>query len=117
MGETKVQIPNLSLNRIQADHHSWIQHNFPTETNHQAVFGMIEELGEITHHLLKREQGIRGEGVNHAAEIRDGCADLVIFMMTLADNEGFVLLEAINEAWDQVKRRDWIQYPHDGVTR
>jgi NTP pyrophosphatase (non-canonical NTP hydrolase) len=78
---------------------------------------MAEELGEIAHHLLKREQGIRSEGIDHAAEIRDGCADLIIFMMTLADNEGFILAEALNEAWDQVRRRDWIAFPHDGVSR
>jgi NTP pyrophosphatase (non-canonical NTP hydrolase) len=81
------------------------------------VFGMTEELGEICHHLLKRHQGIRGEGVDHEAEIRDGCADLIIFMMGLADHEEFDLLEAVNEAWDQVKQRDWIKFPHDGRTR
>jgi NTP pyrophosphatase (non-canonical NTP hydrolase) len=116
MGKTHVQTPRLSLERIQHDHFRWIQHNFPTETRWQAFAGMAEELGEIAHHLLKREQGIRGEGVDHDAEIRDGCADLVIFMMTLADNEGFVLLEAINEAWDQVRQRDWIKYPQNGVS-
>jgi len=37
-------------------------------------------------------------------------------MMGLADLEEFGLLEAINEAWDSVKRRDWVKYPKDGVT-
>jgi len=107
-----------SLKTIQAEHREWIAHNFPGETDHQAVFGMVEELGELAHHLLKREQGIRG-GDNpeyHDAEIRDACADLVIFMMTVADNEGFDLMDAILEAWDTVKRRDWVKFPVDGVT-
>jgi NTP pyrophosphatase (non-canonical NTP hydrolase) len=76
---------------------------------------MVEELGELAHHVLKRQQGIRGEEVDHEAEIRDACADLVIFMMGLADLEEFGLLEAINEAWDTVKRRDWVKYPQNGV--
>jgi NTP pyrophosphatase (non-canonical NTP hydrolase) len=105
-----------TLRLVQAEHRVWIMQNFPGETKWQAFVGMAEELGEIAHHLLKREQGIRGEGVDHAAEIRDGCADLVIFMMTLADNEGFDLMDAINEAWDQVKKRDWVSFPKNGVT-
>jgi NTP pyrophosphatase (non-canonical NTP hydrolase) len=110
-------IARRSLDVVQVEHRYWIEHNFPGETKHQAFLGMAEELGEISHHLLKREQSIRSEGVDHAAEIRDGCADLIIFMMTLADNEGFLLLEAVNEAWEEVKQRDWIKYPHDGRTR
>jgi NTP pyrophosphatase (non-canonical NTP hydrolase) len=80
------------------------------------MLGMTEELGEIAHHILKRAQGIRGGDVDHEAEIRDGCADLVIFMMGLADLEGFDLLTAINEAWDGVKHRDWVLHPKNGVT-
>jgi NTP pyrophosphatase (non-canonical NTP hydrolase) len=106
----------MDLREIQVEHRRWIDHNFPGETKHQSVFGMMEELGELCHHLLKRDQGIRGGDVDHAAEIRDACADLVIFMMTLADNEGFDLLNAINEAWEEVKQRDWVKYPGNGVT-
>ena len=114
MGEATGQ-DILDLRRIQTLHRLWLNHNFPTQTREQIVFGMVEELGELCHHLLKREQGIRGGGVDHEYEIRDACADLVIFMMGLADEEGFDLLTAINEAWDQVKRRDWIRFPKNGV--
>jgi NTP pyrophosphatase (non-canonical NTP hydrolase) len=106
----------LGLDTIQLQHRRWIEHNFPGQTEFQAFMGMVEEMGELSHHLLKREQNIRGRNVNHEREIRDACADLVIFMMGLADVEGFSLLNAINEAWDQVKERDWIKYPGDGRT-
>lgn len=107
----------MHLREIQAEHRRWIEYNFPGETAHQAVFGMTEELGELCHHLLKREQGIRSDGVDHDAEIRDACADLVIFMMTVADNNGFDLMDAIEDAWNQVRERDWVKFPHDGRTR
>jgi len=94
-----------------------VKENFPAQTREQVFQGMVEEMGEIAHHLLKREQGIRGEEVDHDAEIRDGCADLVIFMMGLADLEGFVLMDAIQEAWNEVKRRDWMRFPQNGVDK
>ena len=104
-----------SLRLLQVEHKRWLDHNFPGQTREQIMLGMTEELGELAHHLLKREQGIRGGDVDHDAEIRDACADLVIFMMGLADLEGFILMDAILEAWDTVKRRDWVKYPKNGV--
>jgi len=79
--------------------------------------GMVEEMGELAHHLLKSRQGIRGGDVDHEAEIRDACADLVIFTMGIASHKGFDLGRVVDETWDQVKRRDWVQYPVNGVDR
>jgi len=117
MGHTDRPSRSRDLRTVQGEHRYWLQHNFPNQTREQIMLGMTEELGEIAHHLLKRAQGIRGEGVDHDAEIRDGCADLVIFMMGLADLEGFGLMDAINEAWDKVKHRDWVLHPKDGITQ
>jgi NTP pyrophosphatase (non-canonical NTP hydrolase) len=78
---------------------------------------MVEEMGELAHHMLKSRQGIRGEGVDHDAEIRDACADLVIFTLGIASHKGFDLMTAINEAWDVVKKRDWARFPRNGVDR
>lgn len=116
MGQIGRPLRSGSLRILQIEHRRWLEHNFPQQTREQVMLGMVEEMGELAHHLLKREQGIRGEGVDHDGEIRDACADLVIFMCGLADLEGFDLMEAILEAWDTVRRRDWVMYPTDGVS-
>jgi hypothetical protein len=41
----------------------------------------------------------------------------VIFMLGLADLEGFQLMDAIHEAWSKVKNRDWKRFPQNGVDR
>ena len=115
MGEVDRPSRSGGLKLIQLEHRLWVKHNFPKQTRQQIFMGMTEELGELAHHLLKREQGIRGEGVDHEAEIRDACADLIIFMMGLADLEGFVLMDAVEEAWTEVKDRDWVRFPRNGV--
>jgi NTP pyrophosphatase (non-canonical NTP hydrolase) len=107
----------MDLREIQVASGKWRDRNFPDHTGEQAFMGMVEELGEIAHHRLKREQGIRGDRVDHEAEIRDGCADLIIFMMGLANNEGFDILDAVNEAWATVSQRDWIKFPGNGVDK
>ena len=117
MGSVGRPLRSGSLRILQLEHRRWLEHNFPNQTREQIMLGMTEELGELAHHLLKREQGIRGgEDVDHAAEIRDACADLIIFMCGLADLEDFDLMDACLEAWDSVRRRDWIEFPVNGVT-
>jgi len=117
MGQVSGPSRSHYLGVIQSEHRYWIAHNFPRQTREQIILGMQEEMGELAHHILKREQGIRGGGVDHDAEIRDACADLVIFMLGLADLEGFQLMDAIHEAWSKVKNRDWKRFPQNGVDR
>jgi NTP pyrophosphatase (non-canonical NTP hydrolase) len=105
-----------SLRLIQVERDHWVAHNFPNDRIEDSFMGMVEEMGELAHHLLKSKQGIRGGDVDHEAEIRDACADLVIFMLGIASHKGFDLMDAILEAWDEVRHRDWIKYPKNGVT-
>jgi NTP pyrophosphatase (non-canonical NTP hydrolase) len=104
----------LSLGEIQEERDMWVAHNFPADREDDSFYGVVEEMGELSHHLLKRRQGIRTE--DHDAEIKDACADLVIFLLGIASHEGFVLHEVIDETWRKVRQRDWVRYPLDGVS-
>ena len=42
---------------------------------------MIEELGELAHHQLKLDQGIRGSALFHATESKDAIGDMVIYLL------------------------------------
>jgi NTP pyrophosphatase (non-canonical NTP hydrolase) len=117
MGESVGKTRILDLEFIQLERDEWVAHNFPNDREEDPFMGMVEEMGELAHHLLKSSQGIRGEGVDHQAEIKDACADLVIFMLGIASHRGFILAEEIDKVWRQVRERDWIKFPHDGVSR
>lgn len=104
----------MNLSQIQHERDVWVAHNFPDDTIEDSFKGMVEEMGELAHHLLKRGQGIRGGGVDHDAEIRDACADLVIFMLGIASHEKFDLMHTIEDTWMMVRDRDWVKYPTNG---
>lgn len=110
-------ISRIPINHMQQDRNAWVAYNFPDTPKDDSFYGMVEELGELAHHMLKRRQSIRGDGVDHEAEIRDACADLFIFMLGIATHEGFDLVEEIENTWMQVRERDWVKFPHDGRTR
>lgn len=98
------------LSEIQRERREWAARNFPGANGlFESLMGMTEEMGELAHAVLKRHQGIRGTDAEHAEAIKDACADLVIFMMGVADAEGFDLELVIAQTWDAVKRRNWVE--------
>ncbi len=106
----------MNLSDLQREHTEWVQHNFPEETTHQAFLGMVEEMGELAHAMLKSEQDIRGmsQAAAHAAKV-DAVGDLVIFLAGFCTMHGIDLQDAVEDTWDTVKLRDWKKFPKDGL--
>lgn len=60
----------------------WADRNFDV---HLPELGVAEEIGELTHAILKREQKIRGEATKKTKiEIVDALGDATIYMLHLA---------------------------------
>lgn len=112
--------PN-TLSILQQRRNAWVAHNFPErgEGNFNGLvvglMGATEELGELAHHILKRDQGIRKE--DHDAQIKDAVGDIIIYLMGIATHEGFDIGEVLVETWEQVEKRDWIKFPGNGVDK
>ena len=69
--------------------------------------GVGEEYGELLHAELKGQQGIRHTPEEIAAMKRDAMGDIVVFLCDYAERSGLSLAESVEEAWAQVKQRDW----------
>ena len=103
----------IPLSEIQNELRSWSKHNFGDRPAWQPLVGLQEELGELSHAFLKREQGIR-TGEDHNAKIRDSVADLVIFLLDFCNVEGIDLAHEVSFTWEHVRQRDWKKYPENG---
>jgi len=104
----------LPIQVIQEESGYWRSHNFPGATASQQLLGAVEEMGELAHAFLKREQGIRGTDEEHAAAIKDAVGDVLVYLMGFCDTQGLQILDCVNDAWDEVKDRDWVKYPGSG---
>lgn len=94
---------------------SWQDKNFPPTNSMELVVGMMEELGELAHAILKSRQKIRGYDEDRAkAEIADAFADVVIYGINLMSIEGLDAETAIRHTIDMVLSRDWVKYPQTG---
>lgn len=112
--------PVPTLRRVQTELKEWQAHNFPGRTSINPLLGTAEEIGEmcgkllclmvaagkINHHYLKRMQGIR-LNEDHNAGLRDGVADLLIFLCDFCNAENIDLEKELVETWAKVRQRDW----------
>jgi len=95
------------LRRLQDELFVWVSHNFGFRPLWHPLLGMMEELGELSHAYLKREQGIRGTVEEHNAEIKDAVGDIVVYLADFCNAENIDLEETIRKTWSEVKKRDW----------
>lgn len=102
-----------SLRAFQAAHKLWLQRNFPGQTPHQALLGMVEEVGELAHAHLKAEQGIR-TNENLEAQVMDAIGDIFIYAASYCNTNNLDLASCLEDAWEEVKDRDWRTYPETG---
>lgn len=101
----------INLHAIQKAQKAWADRNFGSDTPaYRPLLGAIEELGELCHHRLKYEQGIRNTE-NHMEEMRDAVGDINIYLMHFCSLLGWDYEEIIKTTWEQVAKRDWQKHP------
>lgn len=94
-----------SLNEMQDEQYEWSMRNFGPQSAMLPLLGVVEELGELAHAVLKREQGIRKDE-NHLHNEKDAIGDVCIYLMDYCNRRGFNLLQIVNTAWEEVRERD-----------
>jgi NTP pyrophosphatase (non-canonical NTP hydrolase) len=74
--------PQKSANELMNEIGEWADKNFKV---HMPDYGIVEELGEIVHCILKRAQGIRGFDKDevYVPALKDAFADLMIYLLHL----------------------------------
>lgn len=110
----KIQKESKLMKELQQQVKEWTEHNFPNTPKHRPLIGVMEELGEISHSILKMEQGIRNNQP-HREKLIDGIGDLTIYLIDLCNKYEIDYGKAIWDTWNEVKKRDWIKFPNNGV--
>lgn len=107
--------PPLAFHTLQDAHAKWAGYNFPCATPVQALLGVVEEVGELSHAVLKREQGIRGSTDSHDEAIEDAVGDIVLYLAHFCTLSHIDMNDAVTKTWREVNERDWVQWPERGI--
>jgi NTP pyrophosphatase (non-canonical NTP hydrolase) len=104
------------LQRIQEEHTKWSMDNFDEQDVFKMLAGVMEELGELAHALLKQSQGIRGSYQEHEEAGKDAVGDIVIFIIAVCMIKSWDLTTIIQDVWTKVvKKRNWKENKEDGL--
>lgn len=104
----------MNLVNFAAEYEHWVDHNFPNSTAEQQLLGVVEEVGELSHAMLKGMQNIRHTAKEIEHMKKDAVGDIIIYLAGYCYREGFSLAECLEKAWNEVKFRDWIENTSDG---
>lgn len=85
-----------TVSQLQDEHAAWATKNFGErrDLRHPAM-GIVEEVGELFHAVLKSEQGIRGTREEHEAAIRDAIGDVCIYAIDYTTRLGLRLKDVL----------------------
>lgn len=109
-----------TLREIQNDQSYWLAKNFPefgSQKAYQALLGVMEEVGELSHAHLKGEQGIRGTSEELDEQAKDAVGDITLFLSAYCIARGWDYQQIIEEVWGRVSKRDFIVDPINGGER
>lgn len=106
---------SITLGQLQAQLRPWQERNFPDRPKYQPVLGVVEEVGELAHALLKWEQAIRGTPDQHEAAAKDAIGDIVVFMADVCNAYGWDFEQCVADSWAIASRRDWVDHRATGA--
>jgi len=101
----------VSLKVYQREIGEWAARNFGDEKGfipwNQPFMGLVEEVGELSHALLKQWQGIRGTSEEHEASAKDAVGDILVYLFHLCHVKGWDVQDILEDVWSKVGQRNW----------
>ncbi len=112
----------LTIAKLQEEQRPWVRHNFGERPPHGPLLGLVEEVGELAHSQLKKEQGIRGTSEEHDIAMKDAVADITIFFADYCsavdwDMSDVLHVESFRGLQHNNSRVTWINEPWRLVLR
>jgi hypothetical protein len=86
-----IDAKTLTFAGLQSQVGEWSRKNFPNNTPADPFYGLVEEVGEFSHSILKARQGIRGTTAEHEAKEKDAIGDIVIYLADWCERNGLSL--------------------------
>ena len=104
------------IRQVQLEHKKWSRYNFGKVSIEDSFLGIVEEVGELSHAILKERQGIR-VNEDHVNNMKDSIGDILIYMISFCSGMNWDIQDILLDTWISVKQRDWKKYPNNGRTK
>jgi NTP pyrophosphatase (non-canonical NTP hydrolase) len=105
----------FDFKELQDEQREWQKHNFPNSEAFEALIKIGEESGELMSAFIHQYQKVRTQE-NWAEKERDAVGDIAISIAGYCNLRGIDFQECIESVWTEVKKRDWLKFPKNGLT-
>ncbi len=116
---------NIDMSEFNSDISENMKNGFGIGSILKVILHLQSAIGQVAHAHLKKEQGIR-IGEDHNGKIRQGLENIVALLKYLIEDffevyiegirNGVILADVVWDTWQEVKKRDWIAYPKNGLS-
>lgn len=112
----------VDIENIQGEAFRWSERNKLKQDDVLMFLGVVEEVGELAHFMLKERQGIRegsdgaGKHASTEAHQMDAVGDIAIFLIQFCSMKGWSFGRILADTWEQVSKRDFVRFPKNGLT-
>ena len=93
----------VNLKNLQKEHAKWLKTNFPNAGYFDCLLKLHEEVGELNAAIYRN----RFDKESHMKQIKDAIGDIVIALSGVATYLGVHYSDAVINAWEEVKTRDY----------
>ena len=104
------------LQKVIPEVKEWTERNFPLSVIYDPAVGLLEEVGELSHAILKRYQGIR-TNEDHIADGIDAVGDCTVYilhMVSLSDSFDWAKLKSYYEDMQPKGKERSVNHPYRG---
>src|SRR4030095_1003528 len=107
----------MNLDNLQKEVGIWSWENFGPQQPHRLLLGLIRELGELSNAQLVGDKLIKeGRGDTNDENKMNAIGGITIILADFCEKSGLDFDLAVTLAWNAVRKRNWKQYPKDGMT-
>lgn len=93
---------NFDFKQFLHKQRTWVEHNFPLSGTQHQLMGIVEEVGELSHSLLKQAQKIRGSHDEHEIDAQDAVGDIIIYTSSFLIKAGFSAQRIEEYLWNKL---------------
>lgn len=108
----------IDIEEYQKRLKDWQILHFGSSPPEWLTVGMMEELGEMAHTLLKYQQGIREHREKDVEKFKkqlaDDFGDVVVYGMQVLTHFGINAEDAMRDTFEHVLKRDWTAHRLEG---
>lgn len=116
------------LEQLQKEIAEWANHNFPERTPRDRLTETTDGIGRLAEqaletvvpilHMIRQVKKVNcGDREQNEVKMQEALGNITFFLIDFCHLNGWSYQEILEQIWSEVKERDWIEDPINGLKK